>query len=280
MTPSPLSVLPPELHHLIIDHLAFPDTAHLRATCRFFASLIPTQSSHYVDLIAAEDSAWAVNQRRLTCVYCARMRRASAFTEKQKAHKPEYRSCYECVQGSLDPRDRDFTRWSWSEPKNYHRTRFTDEHRKLNVDHIETAICQWCHNYFKRWGKQNAGRGVCSGCFHDNAFELGIWENHRLRNDMKRMKTDVLPSLGGHDVEEWDDITDEVAFDWWRHLEWIEPPFVIPVWRGGERGVTVRKREEAEHLCFLVTLDPIPYNMPQAVANILASEGIAINIQP
>ncbi|KPM35804.1 hypothetical protein AK830_g10786 [Neonectria ditissima] len=229
MTPSPpISRLPIELHHLIIDTLAFPDTAHLRATCRFLAALIPAQSSHYADLIAAEDSVWAVSRCRLTCVYCARMRRASAFTEKQKAEKPEYRSCYECQLKDLDSFDRQPTRWSWRAPKNHHRTRLTDEPRKLKVDHVETEFCQWCHNVFKRWGRENAGRGVCSGCFHDNGFELGIWENHRLRNDMKRMKTNVVPSLAGHDVEEWDDLLDAVYYEWWRYYEWIEPPFVIP----------------------------------------------------
>ncbi|KAH7124355.1 hypothetical protein EDB81DRAFT_812747 [Dactylonectria macrodidyma] len=254
--------LPLELRLTIIDKLAFPDTANLRATCRSFASLIPAQSSHYLDLLAVEDSAWAVKRGCLTCVYCARMRPASAFTEQEKSKKTaravQFRCCYSCALAydatGVVLRDR-------CTPVNHTRTRFSNDKTKVHVDHIERAICKWCHNSFNRWGSRYADREVCTRCFHDNPTELAVHESIRYNKDLIRMEHKYFQSRHGQRTlgvicngdEDLTDIRDDE--DWLYNLEWDwAPPTVFPVWRGGGRGVVVRKQEEAKNLYFEVQL--------------------------
>ncbi|KAH7145586.1 hypothetical protein B0J13DRAFT_666077 [Dactylonectria estremocensis] len=275
MASPPISRLPLELHHVIISYLTFPDAPSLRATSRFFASLIPAYSWDYTDLVAAEDSVWAERRRRLACVYCARMRRASAFTEKQKAGLAEFRACYKCQKQFYEKQHWGFE--SHELPESQYRTRFNDEERKIKVDRVETGICIWCHNRFTRWGNRNANRGICTGCFHNNPRQSRICEAQRLHGDLKRIKSDAVPTMGNLDGEHWGEILDTDETAPYYSYEWLWPPLVIPIWKGGERGVTVRKREDAGDLCFLVTMEPIPYCSPEAVANLIASGGINVS---
>ncbi|KAH7165337.1 hypothetical protein EDB81DRAFT_779003, partial [Dactylonectria macrodidyma] len=276
MASSPISRLPLELHHIIIAYLTFPDVPSLRATSRSFASLIPAYSWDYTDLVAAEDSVWAERRRRLACVYCARMRRASAFTEKQKAGPAEFRACFDCQKQYYLKQH-----WGYEPhelPESQYRTRFNSE-LKIKVDRVERGICVWCHNSFNRWGKHKAGRGVCAECFHDNPKQSKIFEAHRLHGDLKRIKSDAVPTMGNLDGEHWGEILDTDENGWYYYCEWLEPPLVVPIWKGGERGVTVRKWEDASDLCFLVTVEPIPYCNPEAVAALIASGGITASAE-
>ncbi|KAH6991266.1 hypothetical protein BKA56DRAFT_705685 [Ilyonectria sp. MPI-CAGE-AT-0026] len=271
MSSSPILNLPAELYPLIIDYLVFPDTAHLRATSRFFASLIPTQSSGYLDLAAADDSIWAVRKWRLTCAYCARMRPASAFVEKQKTKSAHFRSCYDCYEwGSGTPGERI---WFSDIPINLHRTRFNNEHRKLKleVNRREKDICRWCHNVFNRWGSKPASRAVCIECYHETPSNSIILEEHRLWNDLQRMGRDAVPNWHGFDGTDLGVIRGDDG-EWyfhflWRDIDWGNGPLITEPWRWGERGVTVMKREEVEKLRSVVRQSPRTYGEPWTLAS-------------
>lgn len=124
---------PTELLTLIVENLQFPDTAHARATCHTLASLISEQPSHYLDLLAAEGSTWVIKRRRLTCVYCARMRPVRFFTDRQKIRKAEYRACVDCLEAQSGVYD-GLTGWRCVVPRNPHRTRCDEWTRQLEVD--------------------------------------------------------------------------------------------------------------------------------------------------
>ncbi|KAB2579274.1 Cytochrome P450 3A12 [Lasiodiplodia theobromae] len=96
-----LLTLPPELLNLTLSHLRFPDSYHLRATCRLFASLIPAlppaEQPDWRLLLDAEKGRWARKRNRLTCVHCARLLPATRFTDKAKSWRNgEWRACDAC----------------------------------------------------------------------------------------------------------------------------------------------------------------------------------------
>lgn len=170
----PLLDLPPELLNLIVSHLDFPDTNHLRGSCRAFASMIPAQPlPNWEVLVEAEEGAWARKRNRLACVYCARLLPATRFTDMEKSRSKLWRACAECSREALEELNPGST-WTWP---NYagvaagcmrRRTAFSRE-RRVEVGR-QRGVCGCCGNAFERWGKMTADRAVCRGCEGD------LWE--------------------------------------------------------------------------------------------------------
>lgn len=243
---SPLLRLPLELHHQIISHLLFPETAHLRATSRHFSTLIPPQPSTYLDLAAADASLWATRRRRLTCAYCARMRPARHFTEREKAVRADKRACRECADAALGGKyyvRRAQGRW----PRRMARTRFTEAREVVlggvaaAVDRVEVGVCRWCDNAFRRWGGRDATRDCCWECPEYLTSEEYGMEARRLYRDLERVEVGTLwHEFDYFDLEDiragWDDWWDGWFFEW-GDLD------VRQEWAEGHRGVNIRSRE-------------------------------------
>jgi hypothetical protein len=113
----PFSRLIPELQLEVIDHLSFQETAYLRMTSHVYLDLIhkPTLS----ELLAAENSEWAVNKGIFTCCHCLRLRQSTKFSEsmitKKRARghsRAALRFCIECGLTILwnDPGARGYSR--------------------------------------------------------------------------------------------------------------------------------------------------------------------------
>ncbi|KAI5458982.1 hypothetical protein BGZ63DRAFT_406301 [Mariannaea sp. PMI_226] len=225
MTPKSFSDLPSELLMVIITYLELPDIVHMQVTCRRFATLIPEQTLDLAGLVASEDSAWALKRRRLACIFCARLRRASAFTDKQKMKKPKSRCCIECQDAYFQMNGGFGGRGDDDYPLNRGRTRLRSEYRKLNIDGLEKGICQSCHNCFDRWGCSNAGRGICKECFLDHNRESRMAEANRLAHDLRHIGQQGYGNWASDefDGEDFDAIRDNREFEWcyWYWWDWV-----------------------------------------------------------
>jgi protein-arginine kinase activator protein McsA len=247
--PSILLRLPTELQLLLVSHLVFPDTAHLRATCSTFASLIPAQLSDYKTLLDAEDGAWARKRNRLTCVFCARMRPSTCFTDAQKAGRRDWRCCHDCAISYADGYTyRVYYDISSTLPRHAHRTNFSPV-RKPQVNGKEKAICKNCHNAFGQWGKLPADRGVCIGCAVENfeQEELGIMQLEGYMKDLnKACGRDVLwwPMEWSEMVVVRGELTWEECGLYGCFCDYCTDEQELPRWRDGRRGVQVRARTE------------------------------------
>ncbi|GME57583.1 hypothetical protein B0T10DRAFT_497862 [Neofusicoccum parvum] len=240
----PLLRLPVELHHLIIARLVFPETTHLRATNRHFASLIPPQPSTYLDLAAADSGAWATRRRRLACAYCARMRPARRFADAQKERAAAERACRDCEE-SYRAAVRWPARWPYV-PRETAPTRYTDDRRVVvggvGVDWVAVGVCKWCRNGFARWGGRTADRRVCRECPERPWAEV-TEETGRLFRDLERLEKGAWWSWEWDDFNWWDmeDLRCPM-YDYW--FEWdMEYWDGRQVWADEHRGVYIRARE-------------------------------------
>jgi hypothetical protein len=95
------NLLIPELQLNVIDHLPFEDAIHLRMTSRKYHSFI-LKPSHQ-QLLAAEQTDWAIGKDLFACCYCLQLRLSTKFSEtmisKKRARgrgRASMRFCIEC----------------------------------------------------------------------------------------------------------------------------------------------------------------------------------------
>lgn len=93
-------------------------------------------------------------------------------------------------------------------------------------------------------------------------------EANHVENDMKRMGKECKANWTGFDGDDLDAIRSNKETGWWYTYEWDYEyaPGMIPVWRGGSRGVTVRSREEAENPLVIVDLEHVDWYQRQEAA--------------
>ncbi|KAL2840185.1 hypothetical protein BJY01DRAFT_21331 [Aspergillus pseudoustus] len=99
--------LPPELHLLIASDLSFPERAHLRLTCRYLHTLIAPMK--HTELLAAENTDFAVARDLYACRYCLRLRHRDQFGDRMLRRRRGRRGRDAgrrfCVQCGLLPRE-------------------------------------------------------------------------------------------------------------------------------------------------------------------------------
>lgn len=166
-----LLTLPPELLNLTLSYLHFPDSYHLRATCRLFASLIPglppASQPDWQLLLEAEKGQWARKRNRLACVHCARLLPATRFTDKAKSWRNgAWRACDECraCPESRGARVLCLGEWEGERRRKCGRMRGSGV-REVVVGGVEKGVCGCCESAFERWGGRDArARSLCVGC--------------------------------------------------------------------------------------------------------------------
>jgi hypothetical protein len=97
----PFSRLITELQLEVISHLSFQETAYLRMTSFRYRELIPKPS--LTELLAVENSDWAVRKDIFACCHCLRLRKSIKFSETMIIKKrtrgrsrAAFRFCVEC----------------------------------------------------------------------------------------------------------------------------------------------------------------------------------------
>ncbi|KAL2823006.1 hypothetical protein BJX63DRAFT_3604 [Aspergillus granulosus] len=102
-----LLALPPELHLLILTHLTFPETTHLKLTCTYFHNLIPSLT--HAELLTAECTDFAVERDLYACRYCLRLRSGDQFGDRmlhrRRGRRGRHAGRRFCVQCGLMPRE-------------------------------------------------------------------------------------------------------------------------------------------------------------------------------
>lgn len=74
--------LPSDVHVIIITHLDFPATAHLKHTSHYFDNLVKN-----IDIYQAENSTYAKVHKLWACRECASLRPSFEFSDKNKRAK-------------------------------------------------------------------------------------------------------------------------------------------------------------------------------------------------
>ncbi|KAF2663457.1 hypothetical protein BT63DRAFT_430303 [Microthyrium microscopicum] len=99
--PFAFSALPAELQLEVISYLTFKDTVNLRMTGRKYRYFIPAPS--HEQLLAAENSEWAIKKNLFTCCHCLQLRPSTKFADKMISGKrargykgAPIRFCIEC----------------------------------------------------------------------------------------------------------------------------------------------------------------------------------------
>ncbi|KAK4103190.1 hypothetical protein N658DRAFT_392608, partial [Parathielavia hyrcaniae] len=78
----PLLALPGELHNKILQQLGPMHRLLLRATCRYFRTIIPPLNLY--ELLAAEASRIGMERKLYACSFCHRLRPATCFDDSMK----------------------------------------------------------------------------------------------------------------------------------------------------------------------------------------------------
>jgi len=148
-TPSRLLALPVELQNGIIGVLDGQSKLALKITNRHFASIV--QSPSHQELLATEQTSWAIRRRLYICMDCCRLRPslkfADAMTKGPKGlngKEPHKRFCVHC---GLNPKPRT-TRYSPG--------------AEITVGGIRHVLCKDCRKYTSEAGCITSG--LCATC--------------------------------------------------------------------------------------------------------------------
>lgn len=149
--------LPVELHKDIIDLLALPEKVHLKLTGRYFASLIKAAS--HSELLAAENTEWAISRGLFSCMDCVRLRPLDKFADTMRKNKksrngsePHKRFCIDCgLRLQLHPKPY----------QNQTEQRYTPG-TEITVQGKPFIFCRYCNKYTDQVGpKRSLACSVC-----------------------------------------------------------------------------------------------------------------------
>jgi ferredoxin len=155
------TALPPELHLLIAYFLPFPFNIHLKLTCSYFHTLIPSLS--HKELLITERTDYALIHDLYACRYCVRLRPASRFAERMLQRRRS--------KGARDARKRFCVDCGLMQRGEAEEARYGPG-AQMVVQGVSCVLCIVCRR-FDIGARDLDGRyiSLCRNCFEHRALE-------------------------------------------------------------------------------------------------------------